>query len=417
MADFILNEKEITVLAELAKQYMEIASLPKQKETIALWNKLNQGNMERPMVTIDQLPWNELNIDNFLDCEVSDPYWRGVEWGLRSTILQWRYFPADMVVNPYILLGRPLITTGYGIQSDTEISVSDEKNSVVGQIYHSQLKTMEDIEKIKTPTAKVNPEAEKIIIQQAELAFGGIAPIKFGGVVMHLGIWDSISQWMGVEDCYFNVVDDPDLVHAVMERCTRAMLDYIDNLNDINAFDVYSNLCHCSYTFNDNDPRNANIEKGIHTSQNAWAFGLAQLFSSVSPQVTDEFEVPYMQRLFPKFANIYYGCCDRLDDRLDIIMKMPNIRKISCSPWSNRNAFAANLPKDIIMSNKPSPAFLVPQTMDYDNVVDDVKKTMAAAKNNGVGLELILKDVSTILYQTDRLVNWEKVVMESVKSW
>ena len=70
-------------------------------------------------------------------------------------------------------------------------------------------------------------------------------------------------------------------------------------------------------------------------------FGMAQLFTSVSPQITEEFEVNYMQRIFPHFGAIYYGCCDRLDDRLDKICRMPNIlrertfRKYSSTPRSS----------------------------------------------------------------------------------
>ena len=96
--------------------------------------------------------------------------------------------------------------------------------------------------------------------------------------------------------------------------------------------------------------------------------GMAQIFTSVSPKTTEEFEVRYMSRIFGRFGAIYYGCCDRLDDRLDIITKMPNIRKISCSPWSDREKFAANLPQKYIMSNKPSPALLAHPTFDEEAV-------------------------------------------------
>lgn len=413
MSRYILNEVEVNVLRELARQYADIASLPQQKQTKELWNQLNQGNMQRPMVVVDQLPWNELNIENAMDCVIADPYWHSVEWEMRSVLLRWKYFPVDMVVNPYVKLPRVFIAIGYGISADVHTSVTDEKNSVVGQIFTSQITCMEDIQKIKTPHAEIDHDAENIVKEQAAHIFAGIIPVKMGGINMHVGIWDPISQWMGIEDCYYNIVDEPELIHAVMDHTTNATLDYIDNLNEIKAFDMYDNQCHCSYTFNDNDPRNINEA----TSYNSWAFGLAQLFSSVSPKVTEEFEVPYMQRIFPKFANIYYGCCDRLDDRLDIVMQMPNIRKISCSPWSDRDNFAANLPKNIIMSNKPSPAFLVPQPISYENIVNDIKHTMSAAKTNGVGLELILKDVSTIMYEPERLINWCKLAMETVNNW
>ena len=148
-----------------------------------------------------------------------------------------------------------------------------------------------------------------------------------------------------------------------------------------------------------------------------WAFGLAQCFTSVSPAVTEEFEVAYMKRIFPRFGAIYYGCCDRLDDRLDKIAQLPNVRKISCSPWSDRENFARNLDPKYIMSNKPTPAFLAGESVDWDVVRADLRRTVAAAKKNGVRLELILKDLSTVAYDPSRLTRWSEIAHEEVSRW
>jgi hypothetical protein len=119
-----------------------------------------------------------------------------------------------------------------------------------------------------------------------------------------------------------------------------------------------------------------------------------------------------MKRIFPHFGAIYYGCCDRLDDRLDIIDKMPNIKKISCSPWSDRERFAANLPKKYIMSNKPNPALLAQTSFDEDAVRADLRRTVAAAKNNGLRLEMLLKDIRTVHNDPRRLWRWAEIADE-----
>lgn len=91
---------------------MEIAVLPVQKEKISLWKSLNRGAMQRPMVVIDQHPWNELNITGALTCQVQDPYWRGVEGQLRKTIYAWDHFPVDMVVDPFIAIPPSMTNSG-----------------------------------------------------------------------------------------------------------------------------------------------------------------------------------------------------------------------------------------------------------------------------------------------------------------
>ena len=85
--------------------------------------------------------------------------------------------------------------------------------------------------------------------------------------------------------------------------------------------------------------------------------------------------------MFPLFGAIYYGCCDRLDDRLNVIEKLPQVRKISCSPWSDRERFAANLDrKRYVMSNKPSPAFLATPSLEEDAIRADLRRTIRAAR-------------------------------------
>ena len=72
-----------------------------------------------------------------------------------------------------------------------------------------------------------------------------------------------------------------------MRRLTDATIEMIRQMNEYELFDTQSFTCHCTYTFSDKTPG------GKSVSQNAWAFGMAQIFSFVSPDVTAEFEVPY----------------------------------------------------------------------------------------------------------------------------
>ena len=206
-------------------------------------------------------------------------------------------------------------------------------------------------------------------------------------------------------------IDRPELIHAIMDRYTNAFLAYIDQINALGVYDTVSNLCHCSYTFSDSQPSGA-CDPDRPTTYDGWTFSMAQLFTSVSPAINAEFEVPYMTKILSRFGSVYYGCCERLDDRIDVITKMPNIRKISCSPWSDREHFASVLPKQYIMSNKPNPSYLAQNTFDEDVVRADLRRTIAAAKANGLGLELLLKDITTVCGDPRRLWRWSEIARE-----
>jgi len=408
----MLNQVEIKVLRELAEKYAAVAALPAQNEKRRLWLKLNTINMERPMVLIDQIPWNEMDVDGSLSCQVQDPYWRGVETEMRQTLYKWQHMPADMVVNPYICLPRPFHNTGWGITAQAENYIILEKDATSSSTeFVNQIEEPEDLEKIQMPKITLDTAREEEIIQQAHELFDGIIEFRMTGEkMMHLGIWDSIAQWMGVTNCYIELMDRPEMIHAMMEKLTQGLISTIHQMNELELFDIYSNTCHCSQTFLPDMPK----EGDRALSGNAWAFGLAQLFTSVSPEITKEFEVDYMKRVFPYFGAIYYGCCDRLDDRMDYIRQLPKIRKLSCSPWSVREAFAEKMPEYCVMSNKPNPAFLASGKLNEDIVREDIRRTIAAAKNYNRSLELIQKDISTVNHNPACLWRWQEIAMEEV---
>jgi hypothetical protein len=99
---------------------------------------------------------------------------------------------------------------------------------------------------------------------------------------------------------------------------------------------------------------------------------------------------------------------------MDVIEKLPHIRKISCSPWSEREAFAANMPSYCVMSNKPTPAYLATGKLDEALIRSDIRRTIDAAKAHGRNVELILKDLSTIGHNPECLWRWEQIAMEEV---
>ncbi len=404
-----IRSQDRETLRALATRYMTYALSGKNNEKRELWRALNNMNMQKPMVTIDQIPWEEMDVDGSLVCTVEDSYFKKVERGLRVAIYKWEHMPVDMVLNPYIVLPRPIRDTGFGM--DMVRQSNDSQNKVYSHLFEDQLAEMEDVEKIKTPQLSIDHDREIEILDAAHSIFDGIAPLKWGGIMLHSGLWDQISFWKGVENCYIDLLDRPELIHAIMDRYTNAVIDYIEQINKLGVYDIVSNKCHCSYTFSDRLP-SADCDPDHPTTYDGWTFSMAQIFTSVAPSVNEEFEVPYMSKIFSYFGSVYYGCCERLDDRLDVIDRMPNIRKVSCSPWSDRERFAANLPKKYIMSNKPTPSYLATPTLDEDVVRKDLRRTIAAAKANGLGLELLLKDISTVNNDPRKLWRWSEIALE-----
>ena len=412
-----VSQKDKQILRELAAKYMEFATLPVQKDKINLWKALNRSKMQRPMVCIDQLPWNELNVSNELTCLVEDPFWREIEQDMRSKIYKWTHFPVDMVLEPYITIPKSVHNSGYGLGPVIDRIELSEGTTAASQHFTRVLNDYEGIEKIKDIKFTVDDVQSKTWMDEAIEIFDGTAPIKQGhGIQFNLSLWDYLTELLSIEDAYYEIIDRPEFIHACMERMTQSVIAGIRQANELKINDDIINQCHCSYIYTDELLPNAGVGNGP-VSQNCWAFGMAQLFTSVSPKTTEEFELPYITRMAENFGMIYYGCCDRLDDRLDIIKRIPNVKKVSCSPWSNRDKFAEKIGNKLIMSNKPSPSFLATNNVDWDIIKADLQHTVNAAKANNVNLELILKDISTVNLQPERLTRWAEIAMEVVESY
>ena len=404
----MINKQDKEILQKLADKYMSYAALPVNKEKIKLWKSLNALNMQRPMVLIDQLPWHELDVDGSLKMQVSDPYWRKVEKNLRQQIYKWEHMPADMVLDPVIFIPKVIERSGYGIGITQNIAVTDSANDITSHQYTNILTGYEDLEKIQKDAFVLDKEATKQKEDEAKNIFDGIAPVKSQGVGYHLGIWDFISMYMSISDIYFELADRPEFLHAIMEKFTDSILHAIKTINEQGIYNSDCTLCHCSHTFNDK----LKIDSDFQTTNDGWAYGMAQLFSSCSPEITKEFEVKYMKKIFKHFGYIYYGCCEKLDDRIDVLRELPNVLKISCSPWSDRYNFAAQVAGDYVMSNKPNPAFVATDAFDIEGIKKDLRETKKAAKQSGTNLEFILKDVSTCAYKPQRLWEWSNAALE-----
>lgn len=409
----MLTSTDIQNLRQVARRYAQAAALPVQAEMRALWRDHNELRSARPMVLIDQICWSEIELGEAYTGKVQDPFWRQVEARLLRTLYCWEHFPVDMVLLPYISVPKPIHDSGWGISQQVE-TLYLENTDIPSQKMTDILEEESALSQIRMPEVTLDTGRMEQIRQEADRIFEGIIPYHMEGSVMHLGIWDTISYWRGVETIYFDLLDRPEYLHAIMETVTNGLLQRLEQMNRLGCYDVTSTLVHCSHTFLDDLP-GAGSDPEFGTTEHGWAFGMAQLFSSVSPAVTEEFEVEYMKRIFPHFGAVYYGCCERLDDRLDVIRKLPNIRKISCSPWSDRERFAEAMPEWCVMSVKPNPAFLAAASFDEESVRKELRFAMDAAKRYGRNVEFLLKDISTVRYDPERLVHWAQIAMEEVQ--
>ena len=113
---------------------------------------------------------------------------------------------------------------------------------------------------------------------------------------------------------------------------------------------------------------------------------------------------------------MYYGCCEPLDKKIDIVEKLPHLRKVSITPWADVDVAAEAIGSRYVMANKPNPA-AVSVKLDEDALRREIGRTLAAVKRNGCSCDIVLKDISSAGNDLNNLVRWERIVMEMVEDF
>lgn len=153
------------------------------------------------------------------------------------------------------------------------------------------------------------------------------------------------------------------------------------------------------------------------TRANIWGRGMAQPLAVVSPKMHAEFDIAYMQEYFRDFGLVYYGCCEPLSDKIDILRQIPNLRKISITPWADVRKAAEQMGKDYVMAWKPNPALVASPDLEEEAVRAEIRNALSACRASGTSMEITLKDISSVAHRPQNLARWAQIAMEMVQSW
>ncbi|MRM88256.1 hypothetical protein EAI28_07765 [Faecalicatena contorta] len=410
---------DVKILRTLAAQYAQIAFSDHQKDMYELHASVNDLHPERPIVLMNELPWSELNYDGSLTLLCQDEDFRMLEDELRKTLFQWKHFPADMLVKPYLSVEKKIHSTGMGLTVQEERLSSDPDNDIVSHKYKEQIRDMHDIDRLHPPVIRYDQEKTLRIFYKIAEAVGDIIPVKITGsdtgYMLGLITWDIIAQYMDIDTLLYNLIDEPEFMHALVSRLTDIFTETIRQYEDLNLLNPDSAYVHCSCA------ASKTLRDGIGdyehiTAGNVWGRGLAQIFSNVSPQMHDEFEIQYAKEALAPFGFVYYGCCEPLDTKIELLRQIPNLRKISISPWADVNAAAEKIGRDYVLSAKPSPTNVISAASNPDLIRSELSEILRACERNHCPAEILLKDISTVGHRLDHLITWERIAMELVNN-
>jgi hypothetical protein len=143
-----------------------------------------------------------------------------------------------------------------------------------------------------------------------------------------------------------------------------------------------------------------------------WCLSESQETVGVGPDLFEEFIFPYQLSLTEQFGKCYYGCCEPVNNRWHVLKRMPNLARVSVSPWANEAFMASACGRQVVYSRKPNPTLISTGTFDENAIRADLRKTLNTAR--GCRIELIMKDVHTLDNQPERLPRWVQLARETI---
>ena len=235
------------ILRELANAYMEAANEPVNAERRERAYATNGLQAVRPLVWIHELPWHELNIDDALTLRCEGALAREIEQFLRRSLLQWRYFQADMILEPYYPVSMCIHSTGIGFQVIEEVLVGDDKNNIISHSYKDQLDSLEKLEILHNPVVTRDYDEEKKRVSDAQALLGDAMPVKLCPQNMYYyAPWDRVCRMRGMTPLLMDLAAEPELMHATIQKFSSVLNADIDALNAVNAFGVSASSLHAA---------------------------------------------------------------------------------------------------------------------------------------------------------------------------
>jgi hypothetical protein len=335
-----VTPKEKKLLRDIAKEVKNISKNPVWFEKRRLWKQKNALWRVRPLM-LASLPgaaWREMLPES--DLEVGDETMRRIEWDLRKRIYRWCHIGDDAIIDDKVFVPVERTLTDWMEGRVRPYSARVDR----AEKFHPVLEERCDLKKLRYPELKIDREASNRNYEKIGDIFQGILDVIPGepfyagtdGPVMGWGnsLIDILCELRGLENIYYDLIREPRFVHDAMLFLTKGTLKYLDTLEredllrlNNNEFISASNtpLGSNGLAITDELPREGSTPGHVRTGD-LWGYFMAQEFSEVSPDMLEEFVLPYQARVAARFGMNAYGCCEANDKKWSrILAHIPNL--------------------------------------------------------------------------------------------
>ena len=385
-----ISKEDRERLRELAKHQVDLAHSPRNEALKRDWIAYGQtAAPERPMIRIEIDTFEQDVLPALQRCTGEEA--RAIERRMLRPIANFTLFGDDTLVPDAYAVHEHLHFVPFGLP------VRRQETGGVGHHFVPYLHDLEEDMHLLGPSDYgVDEEAAQAEQAQAEDLFGEILPVRREGGCLYSCPLQDIVHIMNMDDLYVAMIDDAENFQAVLGRLVEEYAAFFrlrEAQGTLRSAARGQLLCQGSYCFTDELPDDVPQAK---LSQ-MWLYMDAQEAAGISPAMYEELVFPAYRKLMEICGLVSYGCCEATYPIWEgALSTIPNLRKVSISPWCDEARMGEALwGTGITYLRKPPATLLGMETpLDEDAVTACFRRTAEAAR--GCKLEIAQRDVYRI---------------------
>lgn len=416
--DWKVLPSDVAVLRELAKRVREAAESPENRERVRLFYQHDTGQADRPLVLTETDGGIQMVIPDYAPM-CREPWAQGWEHHLRNILMHFEIIRDDFPVEPWIGVGWQISVSDYGVQPSMTNPDTDPGQRGAYHIGKPIENLERDLHLLRPRTYSVNKEASLAQKALLEEVFDGILGVRMRGVPWWtMGLSQHAIFLIGLEELMVYMFDQPEALHKLMvflRDDNLAQLEWMarEGLLSLNNENDYIGSGSRGYT----NALPGDGFDGTARTRDMWTLLESQETVGVGPRQYEEFIFPYENAIAERFGAVYYGCCEPVHNRWDVLRNMANLKRVSVSPWCDEEFMGEACRDKIVYSRKPNPTLVSTDVFDEDLIRADLRKTLSVTSKNNCSVEIVMKDVHTLKGEPDRLTRWVSLARDIIAEY
>jgi len=281
-------------------------------------------------------------------------------------------------------------------------------------VWDPPIREPEDIHRMVEPHHVIDEVETQRRLNRVRDAIGDVVPVHVDRAPAYRMWAGDISTHLaylrGLEQLMWDMIDRPAWLHSLLARMRDGILrthDEAEAAGDWTLLDHQNQAM--PYALDMPDP---SASSGPVSRRQLWTYCASQETTAVGPAMFDEFMLQYQIPIHERFGLLAYGCCEDLTHKIDLLKRIPNLRRIAVAPAADVPRCAEQIGDEYVLSYRPSPADMVAYGLDRDRVRDILVEDLSACR--GCVVDITLKDVETVEGDPHRVRRWVRIVRDTV---